>query len=239
MIYDRTLYRDGSSYYLTIGYNYNNKNEQFVVDVYISSKIGNPKFDVVIALAKGNKKFIAKVDTFRSVPKKEQETAVKVFDLKRKEYIYYNIELDKVLIRFLISGIEKTYTKALTTMSTQEVIQRLIWSEEKINLHKKKEVYIRINQVVYFNLGKNIGKEFEKIRPCIIWKKMNDNSLIIPLTSTENNLATIEFGSKKSYLNIKGIRVISNRRIIKKTKKKLTQEEIKKINDILKKEIIQ
>lgn len=225
--YRRRIFRNERSYFVTINYDYNNKSNIYIVDVYVATKIGNPEFDVVIANSSGNKKFIAKVNTFRSIA--QNTRAKKLFTIDD----YHDIELDKKLLSFLINNMEQTYTRALPYLSTKELLDRILWSNLKLEIQLKKDTYIAANSVAYFNLGKNIGNEMEKIRPCIIWKKRNVNSLIIPLTTTENEVMSIDVNGKKSYLNIQGIRYISNKRLVKKLRRKLNPNEIEEINEIL------
>ena len=95
--------------------------------------------------------------------------------------------------------------------------------------------------VVIVNLNPSIGKEINKIRPCIILspKEMNYHNVIIaPLTSQYKKYPTRIILEQDSYIVLDQIRTISIKRIISKKDFKIDADKIQVIKNILKEMLI-
>ena len=90
--------------------------------------------------------------------------------------------------------------------------------------------------VVLVNLDLTVGKEIKKTRPCVIISpdEMNFSTLIVaPMTSKYRDFPTRVKASSDSYIALDQIRAISSKRVIKKSKMKLSKSIIKEIKRIL------
>ncbi|MDP2090596.1 MAG: type II toxin-antitoxin system PemK/MazF family toxin [Candidatus Gracilibacteria bacterium] len=131
------------------------------------------------------------------------------------------------------------------------ITEFLEWFLEKIDIHFNKntpDLKLNKGDIYFVNLGKNIGGELNKIRPCVIYSGFMYNNgnttLIIPLKSYKgkinNNFNTFINHSKINHLKMDSISDLCGLKQISKKRIKgfignLEIEQMKKIDTKLSK----
>lgn len=92
-------------------------------------------------------------------------------------------------------------------------------------------------EVILVDLNPTVGREIQKVRPCLIISpnEMNfDNIIVAPMTSTNKDYPTRVKLDEKSYVVLDQIRTLSTKRVIKKLNIPVTTHNIKEIKSIIK-----
>lgn len=216
-----------NKFILTINNNYNNYKEIYIVEVLIKKDF-DPEKEVILGTTpkSKNKYYVANIDSLKVMLNLELKQYKCMFQINAKE----SQECDKKILLFRIKEFKNNIIES--TIQDTELIQRVLWSTEKIKLQNSKDKYISAKKMAYFNLGKNIGNELEKPRPCIVWKKKNCNSYIIPLTTKETKLKlSIQINNKDTYVKIDKLKMVSNKRLVNRINNILPEDDIEKINE--------
>lgn len=221
--------------YLIISNDYNKKKYKSICNVYISKMVKNPETDIIIEKYTEEKNYIANLNTIKSIMLPKAINYIKTIS------DYYDRIITSNLVIYKSEEVKNTYLKY--TMRDAEKIDRMNWTIEKLGIHygSKKNITPVEKAIYLINLGKNIGNELEKPRPCIVWKKIDtNNSLIIPLISSEKEIQLdTQINNQTSYVDIKNFKVVSNKRIIKvfyeieKNFLKINENEINAIGENL------
>ncbi|MDQ7009259.1 MAG: type II toxin-antitoxin system PemK/MazF family toxin [Candidatus Gracilibacteria bacterium] len=134
------------------------------------------------------------------------------------------------MYRNKLNKIGNLIDKIKTDINLSIISDFLEWFYETLNLNfNQKEPNLNLNkgEIFFIDLGKNIGSELNKIRPCIIYsgRKYNKSNtvIIIPLKSYKgkiNNNFNIFIKSTKynnltvdSMVDLSGIKQVSKKRI--------------------------
>lgn len=102
------------------------------------------------------------------------------------------------------------------------------WSKLKIDIHlnKSRVIYFKEKQIWWASIGQNIGveangknKNFE--RPVIILKKFNSEACLVVTLSTKERVGRYyleldEGTSRRSFVNLSQIKLMSSKRLIRK-----------------------
>ncbi len=117
-----------------------------------------------------------------------------------------------------------------------------IWNKKKQSLENKKGLkHFNEREVVFINMGKNIGYEQdgkgeEFLRPVLIYKKFNKEQFLgFALTSKKKDnqkfYIEVHHGGKTSYVILSQLRTYSAKRIKYKTEKKITTKKMREVHD--------
>ena len=146
------------------------------------------------------------------------------------------------IIRQIIEYFENADIKDIN-----EAMEFYKWTSTKINIHQRKtpKRILKKGEIYFTRLGKNIGSEYNKIRPCLIFRNnkfVNSSTvLVIPLSKKtsektivgtdliiyKNNENRLNVDSVAKVAHIKSISVNRISRYIGKIKK----DNIKKIEE--------
>ncbi|MDQ7010104.1 MAG: type II toxin-antitoxin system PemK/MazF family toxin [Candidatus Gracilibacteria bacterium] len=134
------------------------------------------------------------------------------------------------MIENKIEFLKEYLNKIKTDVNLKNISDFLDWFYEKANLHfNEKKIDLKLNkgEIYLMNLGRNIGSELNKNRPCIIYSNYyfnnGNNVTIVPLKTykgkinrnlnifiEKNNTNKLE---SNSIVDISGIKQISKKRI--------------------------
>ncbi len=130
--------------------------------------------------------------------------------------------------------------RAYETQKEQNVFE--LWNTKKQHIDKKKSlISFEENQIVYINMGKNIGYEQdgkgeEFLRPVLVYKKFNNEQFLgFALTSKKKEgkfYAPVHHSGKTSYAILSQIRTYSAKRLVnKKAAAKIGKKQMQEVHE--------